>query len=145
MSSRAERAEELFRDGYNCAQAVLLAYADELPIDESAAAAISSPFGGGMGQLREVCGAFTGALMVLGCLRGDTDPKDRNGRKAVYADVRRIAEIFESKHGSLICGELLGLREPCPAADGSKPQIRHCSCSEKVASAVNALEEVLGT
>lgn len=144
MTSRAERAQQLFRDGCNCAQAVLLAYEDVLPMNEATASAVSSPFGGGMGQLREVCGAFTGALMVLGCLIGPTVPTDRNARKEVNEKVQEIAEIFRSDNGSLICGELLGMRERCGVPPDAPP-IRRSPCSFKVESAVNALEEVLGS
>lgn len=144
MSSRAERAEQLFAEGCNCAQAVVLAFADELPMNESAAAAVSSPFGGGMGLMRETCGAFTGALMVLGCLKGKGSPTDHHSRKELYADVRRIADIFKKNNGSLVCAELLGLRERC-SAPSDAPPIQRRPCSAKVASAVHALEEVLGT
>lgn len=144
MSARAERAELLFREGCNCAQAVLLAYEDVLPMNEAVASSISSPFGGGMGQLREVCGAFTGALMVLGCLRGAANPTDRDARKKIYEEVQEIARIFRAENGSLVCGELLGMRDRCNAP-ADAPPIKRSPCSAKVASAVEALEEVLGS
>lgn len=141
--TRAERAVQLFDEGCNCAQAVVLAFLDELPMDEAVASSVASPFGGGMGQMGEVCGAFTGACIVLGGIGGCTDPTNRRGRKELYEDVQRIAELFRADNGSLICRELLGMRERCGAPQDA-PETRRTPCSHKVVSAVHALEEVLG-
>lgn len=109
MKKYREIAEKYFTDGYNCAQSVLLAFSDELGVDTDTAAAISAPFGGGMGRLREVCGAVSGMFMALGCLYGKYSPDDAEAKKQQYADVQALAHKFEEINGSIICRELLGL------------------------------------
>lgn len=100
-------AGELFLGGCNCAQAVFLAFSDVTGIDRKVAAKLSSPFGGGMGRMREVCGAVSGMLMVLGVLYGydeqDGDPK----KKQLYKDVQALAGKFREECGSIICREIL--------------------------------------
>ena len=86
---RKEKAEELFTQGYNCAQAVFLAYADRMDMDEKTAAKLASSFGGGMGCLREVCGAVSGMFMVTGMLYGYDDPKAPEEKKEHYRSLRQ--------------------------------------------------------
>lgn len=107
MKEHGAIAERLFREGYNCAQAVLIAFCDETGLDEKAAAMIASSFGGGLGRLREVCGTVSAAAMVLGMLRGYADPTDREAKKAHYQLVREFAERFKKQNGSIICRDLL--------------------------------------
>lgn len=109
MNERGERAAKLFHDGKaNCAQAVLAAFDDVTGLDERAALRISSSFGGGMGKLREVCGAMSGALMVLGMAYGPEDPDDQAAKAAHYARVQAFAARFREQTGSILCRELLG-------------------------------------
>lgn len=107
MKEHGMIAERLFREGYNCAQAVLLAFCDETGLDEKTAAMLASSFGGGMGRLREVCGTVSAAAMVLGMLKGYADPSDREAKKAHYRLVREFAERFKEQNSSIICRELL--------------------------------------
>ncbi|MBD5560957.1 MAG: C_GCAxxG_C_C family protein [Clostridia bacterium] len=125
MSTYGARAEQNFREGCNCAQAVLLAFANVTGFDDAVASKLGEPFGAGMGQLREVCGAFTGALMVLGMADGSPDPRDRTARRELYGKVQQLGEEFKSRHGSLVCGELLGLRTP-PGAFEKLPRKQPC-------------------
>lgn len=119
--SKADRAEQLFRMGYNCSQSVYAAFADELGITVEEAAKKASPFGAGFGKLREVCGAVTGMVMVLGDLYGYDDPKAAEGKKALYALVQKLCGSFEESEGSLICRELLGLEK---GEDLEEPAVR---------------------
>ena len=96
-----------FKNGYNCAQAVLLAFSDELEIDEKTLALISSSFGGGMGRMREVCGAVSGMFMVAGLKYGYSDPSAKQEKAELYALVQNLAAGFKEKNGSIICKELL--------------------------------------
>lgn len=102
------KAGELFLTGSNCSQAVLLAFNDLTGLDDKTALRISSPFGGGIGRMREVCGAVSGMYMVLGLLYGYEEPgeKDAN-KKALYKDVQALAEKFRSECGSILCREIL--------------------------------------
>lgn len=104
--SRADKAKEYFLSGYNCAQAVLLAFSDATGPEGEVAARIALPFGGGMGRLRLTCGAFSGAAMVLGMSLSKADVEPENKRE-VYVAVQEIARRFKEENGSLICGELL--------------------------------------
>lgn len=101
------KARDLFVEGYNCAQAVVGAFADELGMTQRQAVRLASSFGGGMGGMRETCGAVTGMLMVAGLLFGYDSPKDDAGKKAHYAHVRALAEDFRAQHETLVCRELL--------------------------------------
>ena len=103
---RAARA--LFEQGANCAQAVLGAYAEELGLSRETAMMLASPFGGGMGRMREVCGAVSGMLMVAGLKYGYADVKDREAKKRTYRMVQELAGKFREENGSIVCRELLG-------------------------------------
>ena len=109
--SRADRAEELFRQGYNCGQSVFAAFADVLGMTVEEAAKIASPFGAGFGKLREVCGAVSGMTLVTGYLRGYSDPADYESKKEVYALIQKMCAEFEERQDSIICRELLGLKK----------------------------------
>lgn len=102
-----EKAEELFNSGYNCAQAVFCAFSDVTGMDNETALKLMSSFGGGMGKLREVCGACSGAFAVAGLLWGSTDLSDNEAKAEHYALVRRIAADFTEINGTYNCGELL--------------------------------------
>lgn len=109
MESRVQKAEALFKEGYNCSQSVFAAYADLYGIDRETALKLSSSFGGGMGRMREVCGAVSGMFMVAGMETGATQGSDAEGKKANYDMVQKLAAEFRSQNGSIICKELLGL------------------------------------
>ncbi len=105
--NKREKAQALFKQGYNCAQSVLLAYADELNLDKKTAAMIASSFGGGMGRMREVCGAVSGMFMVMGMKKGYSEAEDTEGKAKLYAQVQELAKRFREMNGSIICRELL--------------------------------------
>ena len=105
--NHAQKAFELFKSGYNCAQAVAVAFCDVTGLTEIQAARMASAFGGGMGRMREVCGAVSGMFMVLGFLYGYEDPKDDATKKELYTQVQALAEDFKKDAGSIICREIL--------------------------------------
>ena len=119
LEERVEKAKRLFKEnGYNCCQAVVLAYNDIFGIDDTTAAALSSGFGGGMGRMREVCGSVSGMVLLAGLIQPATDPYDKAGRTANYALVQDVAAEFKALNGSIICKELLGLSTcSAPASD----------------------------
>lgn len=104
-----KRAEENFYKGYNCTQSVMLAFCDIHKMDERTALLISSSFGGGMGRLREVCGAVSGMFMVAGLLYGYDGAKQYEEKKEHYERIQYLAEQYRQKNGSIVCRELLGL------------------------------------
>ena len=124
--NKADKAESLFRTGYNCSQSVYAAFAEELGITVEEAAKKASPFGAGFGKLREVCGAVTGMVMVIGDLYGYDDPKDAAGKKKLYALVQKLCGAFEESEGSLICEDL---EEPAVRTEEyyqSRPCVKAC-------------------
>ena len=112
--SHSEKAVALFKSGYNCAQAVFVAFSDVTGLDEKTALMLSSSFGGGMGRMREVCGAVSGMFMVAGQLYGYSSPTDNDTKKEHYALIQRMAAKFREKNGSIICRELLGTNDSAP-------------------------------
>lgn len=100
-------AAELFLKGYNCAQAIAVAFSDVTGLDEGFSARMASSFGGGMGRMREVCGAVSGMLMVAGLLYGYGTADDGIVKKAHYALVQELAAQFREQAGSIVCREIL--------------------------------------
>ena len=115
---REKRAEELFLEGYNCAQSVFLAFEDLYDIDHDTALKLSSSFGAGMGRLREVCGTVSGMFLVAGVLYGYDKPDAQLEKTEHYKRIQELASHFREENGSIICRELLGLKqgwdEPVP-------------------------------
>ena len=110
IEERVAKARRLFKEeGYNCCQAVVLAYNDVFGIDYDTAAALSSGFGGGMGRMREVCGSVSGMVMLAGLMAPAADPSVKVDRTRNYALVQEMADEFRAMNGSIVCKELLGL------------------------------------
>ena len=148
IEERTARAKELFLSGYNCAQSVLLAYRDLSELDEKMAATISAPFGGGMGRLREVCGAVSGMTMVAGMLYPNPEPNDIPNKKATYAAVQDLAEKFRQENGHIVCRELLGLAttkdEPTPS-ERTQEYYKRRPCAEYVEIAARIVGEKINS
>ena len=111
MKTREEYAEisaNYYKSGYNCCQAIVLAFSDVVEQNEELLLKMSSSFGGGMGKMGEVCGAVSGMFMVLGLLEGNTDPNNPAGKMQHYANVRLLADKFIEKNGFLRCMDLVG-------------------------------------
>lgn len=134
MEDRVEKAVGLFKNGYNCAQAVFAAYADLYDIDEETAFKLSTAFGGGMGGLRETCGAVSGMVIIVGLKEGVYKPHDKEGKKRSYETVQFLVNEFQQENGSIICKQLLGLEEGLPADKKKKPCAEYVrKCAELVA------------
>ena len=145
-SVKAQKALTYFMQGYNCAQSVFTAFHEEMGLSEKAALRLSSSMGGGVGGLREVCGAFTGLSMVLGALRGYDDPADMNAKKAHYALIQQMGAQFTADHGTLICRELLeshGIAPSPTPADRTAAYYRDRPCAKYVAECARMAEERL--
>ena len=146
MTDYRKKAEAYFREGYNCSQAVLLAFADELSIDRITAVKIASSFGGGMGKLREVCGAVSGMFMVAGLKSGYFSPEAKEEKASHYALIQKLSAEFTARNNSIICRELLKGSNP---KDGFKPENRteeyykKRPCAELVGDAAEILAETL--
>lgn len=137
---------KLFHSGLNCAQATFVAFCEETGIDRETALRLSSSFGGGIGRLREVCGAVSGIAMAAGMLYGGYDPLDQEAKMRHYAFIQHMVERFRRENGAIVCRELLDL----PAGpDSPSPEPRTDSyyrnrpCAEYVGSAAAILDAVI--
>ncbi len=144
--TRVEKAVELFKSGYNCSQAVAIAFADKLEMDEKTIAKLTSGYGGGMGRLRETCGTISGAVFVVSSLYG-YDDKDATTEKArLYEQITNIGEKFKSEFTTLKCGELLA---NIKTTIGSMPEARTAKyykvrpCVHFVVKSTELVEELI--
>jgi len=140
---RREKAMGLFHMGYNCAQAVIAAYDDVIDIDQKTAIMLGASFGGGMGRLREVCGAVSGAFAVLGLVKGYHDPADNVAKKAHYELIQSFAAEFKEKNSSYICRELLNLPEKKTDAPTPEPRTQEYYKKRPCAELVGDAAEIL--
>lgn len=147
IQQRVDKATALFKQGFNCSQAVFAACADIYGIaDEALALRLAASFGGGIGRMRETCGAACGMFMLAGLENGSATPGDAEGKKQNYALVQKLAAKFKDENGSLICSELLGIapkpQEPTPETR-TNAYYQKRPCVEMVASAVRIYLENL--
>lgn len=141
----SQKAKDLFNNGYSCAQAVFCAFADDINMDLETALKLSSSFGGGMGRLREVCGAVSAMFMIAGLkygyLANDDEAKEKH-----YEFIQKLAKEFEEKNGTIICRELLGLDvkhdSPTPSKR-TEQYYKERPCAELVASAASIISKYL--
>lgn len=151
LEERVEKAVALFKEGYNCSQSVVAAYADLYGFTQEQALKMSASFGAGIGRMRQTCGAACGMFLLAGLHTGCTDPKDNAGKGANYAVVQELASKFSDINGSTICAELLGLREKKDIGVGAptKPQERNAEyykkrpCVEMVRTAAQLFGEYI--
>lgn len=124
MKKYSEIAAENFKQGYNCAQSVCLAFKDRLDLDEKTILKLSSSFGGGMGRLREVCGAVSAMFMIAGLIKGYDTFNDDALKASHYKLIQDLAQEFKNKHNTIICRELLGLDKNNEPVSGYIPSKR---------------------
>ncbi len=147
--SKADEARELFVEGANCAQAVLLPFARECGLDNETALRLAAGFGGGMGRMREVCGALTGIFMVAGLLYGCSDFTDKDSKDAQYALIQDLARQFKASTGTIICRDLLNLPETqvdTPVSEARTAEYyRKRPCADLVALGARIMEEYIAS
>lgn len=144
--NHADRAVELFLSDYNCAQAVFGAFTDVTGMDFEAAMKLSSSFGGGMGRMREVCGAVSAMFMVAGILYGYGDTGENGAKKEHYARIQSLAEEFKAKHGTIICRELIASlkKDSSPTPEARTEQYyKERPCAAFVRSAAEAMDKLI--
>ena len=145
MANYSDKACENFLSGCNCAQSVLCAFAGKIGLDEKTAMKLASSFGGGMGRMREVCGAVSAMFMIAGLLKGYEKAGDDIGKTRQYQLVQNLANKFKTQHGTIICRELLGL----DGADNPVPSKRTSQyyaerpCEDFVRTAAEIIETEL--
>ena len=146
MKSRVEQATATFEEGYTCAQSVFSTYADLFGMDKETALKLSSPMGGGIGRMREVCGAVSAMALLAGLKEGNTDPTNEEGKEKIYLLTRQVAEKFREQFGTIVCRELLGIEG---MEESAKPSVRtqqyyqERPCLQLIAAAAKIIEEML--
>lgn len=146
MESRVKEAVKTFESGYTCAQSVFVTYADLFGMDRETALRLSSPMGGGIGRMREVCGTVSSMALLAGLKEGNIDPENEEGKERIYLLTRKLAEKFKEKHGTIICRELLGIEGMEESARPSKRTADYYAarpCSRLVETASEIIEEIL--
>ena len=143
-----ERAGELFLEGFNCSQAVFTAFCHRFGMDEETAKRVSAGLGGGVGRMREVCGAVSGAAMVLGSLAAAVEGDDKENKAKNYELVREFSERFKQRHGgTVICREMLKL--DIPMENTAMPEDRTAEyykkrpCLKAVEDAADILKDII--
>jgi C_GCAxxG_C_C family probable redox protein len=147
MKEIAAAARAFHDEGYNCCQSVILPFIREMDVDEEALLKAASSLGGGLGYLREVCGAVSGMAVVLGLKYGYRcgfkDQADKDAKAAHYALVKRLGEEFKERMGALTCRDLLHMDEYDRVLPGfediEKP------CPDAIAVAADILSDYLAT
>lgn len=138
-----DKAQTLFDEGYACSQAVLLTFASQFNLDEKTAKLIASTFGGGMGRLRQKCGAVTGGFMVLGLKYGNENPKDMETKLDAYKKVRNLNHQIEEIHGTTNCGEIL--KKFATEADIAERKHHKIICRRVVGDVTEQLYDLVNT
>ena len=142
--TKAEKASELFANNFNCSQAVLTAFAPDFGLDEKLALMLGTPFGGGA-RNAEMCGAVSGALMVLGLKYGHYESENNEQKSRAYAIAVEYTKRFKELNGSIVCRDLLGydLTKPEDSACIKEKNLFRTVCPEMIKSAVEVLESIL--
>ncbi len=145
MNNKAEQVNKNFLNGCNCAQSVLCAYSEEIGLDENICMKLASSFGGGMGRLREVCGAVSAMFMIAGLLKGYDKAGDDVGKARHYQLIQNLAKEFKDKHGTIICRELLGVEgedSPIPSKR-TQEYYNSRSCTEYIKTVSEIIDSKL--
>ena len=149
VQERVERAQNYFKAGYNCAQAVVMAFDDVMGLNTEELARLTAPFGGGMGRMREVCGTVSGMAFLAGAIKPSADPSNLDERKENYALVQKFAQEFRDENGDIVCRRLLGLEPIAERTETPMPSARTAEyyrkrpCVEYVGSAARIVAEHL--
>ena len=141
---KKEEAAQLFFDGYNCSQSVVAAFSEDFGISKDIALKFSEGLGGGVGRMRDMCGAVTGMAIVLSMRYGSSDLSDKENKAKVYALVQQAADKFKEKYGSLYCRDLMGAVRTTPVPDERTAEFyKKRPCAVLVAGAAVILEEMI--
>ncbi len=142
---RVELAVQMFDEGYSCAQSLLGAFAPQLGMSRDLALRVAAPFGGGMSRTDGVCGAASGALMVLGLAQGYTAPDDQQTKNSVRELTQQFLRRYRDREGSTMCTDILGhdLSQPGVADRVKAAGLNKPSCPNAVRTASEILVELL--
>ncbi len=145
MNDYSKKARKLFREGYNCAQSVFCTFAEDFGLDFETALKLASSFGGGMGRMREVCGAVSGMFMAAGLKYGYTSPVDKDTKTEHYERIQELANSFKDRNKTIICRELLGnlADDNCIPADRTEEYYSTRPCEQIIGDAAEIFGQYL--
>ncbi len=144
--NHSDNAVALFMQGYNCAQSTAAAFADDFGLEASLVLRSTAGFGGGMGGLRETCGAVSAMVYIAGLHAGTYGPEDLTAKKALYDLVKRMVQEFSEQHGTTCCRQLLEKAACLPSPDPSERNTEYYAkrpCARIVASAAEIISRTL--
>lgn len=142
---KVEQAVSCFKEGFSCTQAMLSTYGLEFGLDHEIALKIAGAFGGGMGRMGEICGAITGAFMVIGLKYGNTSAEDSQAKEKTYSLVKEFVDSFKSRNDSIVCRELLGCDISTPEGMelAKEKNLFTTLCPKLVSDAAEIIEQIL--
>ena len=145
MKLKEEIAVEVFRSGLNCAQSVVVSFADELDFDRNLGLSISCGFGGGMGRLQETCGAVTGAFMILGTHTCNKLSDSKQRKEVTYAGIQEFSEKFKAIHGTMNCKSLINcdLRTEEGHRYLKEHNLSETVCEKCIIDSIRIIEEII--
>lgn len=143
--TKSDDAVSSFQAGFSCSQAVLSSFSKELALDRDIANKVACGFGAGLGRTGNICGAVSGAIMVIGMKYGKITPGDTMARERTYALVQQFIKEFTQKNGSVNCTDLLGydMRDPVQFKEAQEKKVAARTCPGLVRDAVIILEKIL--
>ena len=141
------QAESLFKDGYSCSQAILIAFGSQFGLSQEMAAHIAAPFGGGLAHRGETCGAVSGAAMVIGLKFGNTSAEDKDSKENAHQLTEELIKRFESRHGTITCRELIDwdISTPNGLQSARDAQLFTSLCTNFVYDAADILTDLLSS
>ncbi len=140
----SKKAVEIFKEGYNCSQAVFAAFSEKVGLSQEQCLKLSGPFGGGFGRQREVCGAISGMLMAFGLLYGYSNLEDNNAKTELYEKTRALCKEFSDINGSIICRDILKTAEVGGTPEKRTEQYyKERPCERCVRTAAEILEKYI--
>ena len=143
--NKPEIASEYMRKGFNCAQSITKAYANEVGMKEEDAVRMASALGGGVGRNGHICGAVSGAALIIGMKFGTTDPANFQAKEKAYNKTNELLEKFSAENKSVLCKELLGydIKTPEGLKQARESGVMVQKCPALVSSAGKILESII--
>ncbi len=139
MISKAQEAADMFNDGFICSQVVLAALSDKMGLEKELALKIANGFGGGIARKQLICGAVSGAIMLIGLKYGKTDAQDSISHERTYSVIDKFCDEFEKRNKSIMCKDILG----CDMTTAREQGLFSTICSKCVKDAINIVENLL--
>ena len=143
--NKVDQAVNMFEEGYSCSQAICSTYGEQFGLDRDVALKITSGFGGGIARRGEICGAVSGAIIVIGLKYGLTDADDKEAKEKTYEMIKLFIQKFEDSNESIVCKDLLGynINTPEGLEYVNEKGLTKIICPNLVKNAAEILETII--